>query len=214
MLKVCGINDADNLSALLELKIDFVGFIFHPPSPRNCDLSHTRIDEVFKNSQSAAKRVGVFVNQSEAFILDKVKTYNLDIVQLHGSESPEFCHHLKQQQLEIWKAISVKSSIDQKKLLSYQENIDALLFDTFGKLPGGNGYTFDWSLIDLEDMDIPFILSGGISLDHANSIAELKNENVFAIDINSRFELQAGVKNTEQISHFISIIKKETDEND
>ena len=198
-LKVCGMKYPDNIRKLSELKPDFIGFIFYDKSKRfigdGLDVSKLNIDKLIE-------KVGVFVNASIDYILEKLKKYSLDLVQLHGNESPEFCKELQQQSIKISKAFQVDENFDFSELASYYDVCDYFLFDTKTKLYGGSGKKFNWQVLEKYDNKKPFFLSGGIALDDIAEIKKLKNLNIYAIDINSKFEIEPGLKDIEKIKQF------------
>jgi len=212
-LKVCGMKYQDNITEVAALQPDYLGFIFHEESPRN-------FEGFIPEFSKQIKKVGVFVDKEIGFILDKIKTHQLDAIQLHGSEPPEFCDALrhaelvsashqkkpKQVQVELIKVFSIKDQFDFSVLKSYEEICDFFLFDTKGKLPGGNGYTFDWNVLKNYPSTKPFMLSGGIGLNEVENIKSfLKTEAskyCYAIDVNSKFEIEPGLKNIEKLKEF------------
>jgi phosphoribosylanthranilate isomerase len=198
-LKVCGMKYPDNIRKLSELKPDFIGFIFYDQSKRfigdGLNISKLNVDE-------SIEKVGVFVNASIKYILEKLKKYSLDLVQLHGNESPEFCKELQQQSIKISKAFQVDENFDFSELASYYDVCDYFLFDTKTKLYGGSGKKFNWQVLEKYDNKKPFFLSGGIALDDIAEIKKLKNLNIYAIDINSKFEIEPGLKDIEKIKQF------------
>lgn len=199
-LKICGMKFPENIMEISQLKPDFLGFIFYKKSPRNFE---NEIPELSKE----IKKVGVFVKAPFEEILQKAKQYNLDLIQLHGNESAEFCSKI-QKEIPVIKAFSIDEDFDFGTLNEYENSCDYFLFDTKGKNHGGNGITFDWSLLDNYKLEKKYFLSGGISLENTAALLEfLKTksaENCFAIDINSRFETQPGLKNTAKITEFKS----------
>lgn len=199
-LKICGMKFPENILEISQLKPDFLGFIFYDKSPRNFE---GEIPDLLKE----IKKVGVFVNASSEEILRKAKQHNLDFIQLHGNESPEFCNEI-QTEIPVIKAFSIDEDFDFGTLNQYQKSCDYFLFDTKGKNHGGNGITFDWSLLENYKLDKKYLLSGGISLENAPKLLEFLEtksaENFVAIDINSQFETQPGLKNTAKITEFKS----------
>ncbi|MEN7551392.1 phosphoribosylanthranilate isomerase [Rapidithrix thailandica] len=195
--KVCGMRDSNNIRALLEESPDFMGFIFFEKSPRNASNKLDR--QLLLNFPARTKKVGVFVNESVENILQKVNDYQLDYVQLHGDESPEFCQKLKQQQLKLFKAFGVNEEFDFATLQPYQEAIDYFLFDTKGKNYGGNGIPFDWKKLEEYPLDKPFLLSGGIDLENIREVNHIPSSRLAGIDVNSKFELTPGYKNIDLI---------------
>ena len=201
-LKVCGMKYENNIKELELLAPDFMGFIFYEKSPRY-------VEEMLPlKKQNGPKRVGVFVNQSLEFIQNKIKEYEIDIVQLHGKESPEFCEHLKriEPNIEIIKVFAVLNQFDFEQLTPYEVYCDYFLFDTKGPNPGGNSFVFDWKILEDYNSSKPFFLSGGIGLEELNDLREFmsseKSKLCYAIDVNSKFEIEPGLKDLEKIKIF------------
>ena len=199
-LKICGMKFPENILEISQLKPDFLGFIFYNKSPRN-------FEGEIPNLPKEIKKVGVFVNASSEEILQKAKQHNLDFIQLHGNESSEFCSEI-QKEIPVIKAFPIDEYFDFDILNDYENSCDYFLFDTKGKNQGGNGITFDWSLLDNYKLEKKYFLSGGISLENAAALLAFLEtesaENCVAIDINSQFEKQPGLKNTEKITEFKS----------
>jgi phosphoribosylanthranilate isomerase len=206
IVKVCGMNDIDNLNAIAAYQPDYFGFIFYSKSKRNCTLGE--IPE-FSNT----KKIGVFVDDSVDFIISRLLKYNLDGVQLHGNESPEYIKKLKSKlrlDIEIIKAISIVDAKDFEHLNIYHGLVDKIILDTKTPLKGGSGKQFNWDLLKHYNAETPYLLSGGISLKDAEKIAKLNKEydKMLGVDINSRFELKPGLKSLEMVKKFILKIKK------
>ena len=195
-LKVCGMRETENIAALASLQPDYMGFIFWKPSKRYCTTVPTDIPKHIK-------KVGVFVNETTKQIKSKIKAFELDAVQLHGEEKPNQCAALGSV-CEVIKTFRVGPDFDIKTLNPYQDHCTYFLFDTQGPLPGGNGTAFDWELLTGYTLDTPFFLSGGIGLGHVDAIAEIRKRNlpIHALDINSQFESEPGVKKIEEIEKF------------
>ncbi|MFS4449318.1 phosphoribosylanthranilate isomerase [Maribacter sp. 2307UL18-2] len=195
-LKVCGMNK--NTGEVAALKPDYLGFIFWEPSRRYFEGEMPSIPH-------SIKKVGVFVDATILEIAEKTKTYGLLYAQLHGSETPAFCDELKKAipQLKIVKVFSIQDDFDFGKLNHFEDVCDYYLFDTKGKLPGGNGYTFNWEVLQRYPSTKPYFLSGGIGLEEMISIKEFmkRPEARFchAIDVNSKFETEPGLKNIEEL---------------
>ena len=190
----------ENILEVGALLPDYMGFIFWEKSAR---YFNGEIPELIET----VKKVGVFVNQTQKEILEKVTKYNLQAVQLHGNESVEFCLELKKQlpkKIEIIKAFSTANDFDFEVLKPYEAVCDYFLFDTKGKLPGGNGITFDWTILKKYKSEKPFFLSGGIGINELKAIEEISKTNlpIYAIDVNSKFEIEAGLKNKNLFSNF------------
>jgi len=194
-IKVCGLRDAGDIVKVSELHPDFMGFIFYAHSPRYVG-DDFRIPESLPPS---TKRVGVFVNESTKVILKKVKDHLLDFVQLHGEETAEQCLELKKHNIGVIKVFSVDDQTDFSSTRDYQDSVDYFLFDTKGKLYGGNARRFNWSVLARYDQKIPFFLSGGITPEHIEEINKLMNLNLMAIDVNSGVEMSPAVKDVNKI---------------
>ena len=200
-LKVCGMQETENIAALASLQPDYMGFIFWEPSKRYCTTVPTDIPKHIK-------KVGVFVDETTKQIKEKVKLFGLDAVQLHGDESPRQCAALLNL-CEVIKAFRIGPDFDFKTLTPYQDHCTYFLFDTQGPLPGGNGTAFDWKLLAGYTLDTPFFLSGGIGLGHVEASAEIRKRNlpIHALDINSQFESKPGVKKIEKIEKFKQLVQ-------
>jgi phosphoribosylanthranilate isomerase len=200
-VKVCGMRDSENIRQLLELQPQYIGFIFYDQSPR---FAGDELDqELLLSIPKQIRKVGVFVNSNFDHILKTVRKYGLDWVQLHGSETPEFCRQLRSKGIGIIKAFALGADFNFRQLYNYKQHCDYFLFDTMGAAPGGNGKTFDWRLLDQYDNEKPFFLSGGIELKHLDLLPELSHLNLHAIDINSRFETGPGMKDIAKIKLLI-----------
>ena len=200
-LKVCGMKYQDNIKEVAALQPDYLGFIFYDKSARH-------FDTVIPNIPESIKKVGVFVDADLYDVIEKIKTHNLQAVQLHGTETPEYCKDLKSQNVEVIKVFSIKDQFNFDDLKPYELACDYYLFDTKGKLPGGNGYTFDWNILKNYPSTKPYFLSGGIGLDEIENIKSFIKSDVskycFSIDVNSQFEIEPGLKNIEILKEFKS----------
>lgn len=201
-IKVCGMRESENLNQLLELQPDYVGFIFYETSPRF--VGETFDAEQVRNIPRWIKKVGVFVNASIEHIVRTVRKYNLDYVQLHGEETPDFCRNLQFKGINIIKAFAIDEAFNFSKLNNYKPHCDFFLFDTKTATVGGSGTAFDWTLLNRYDNDKPFFLAGGISLANVEQVGELLNLKLHAIDINSKFEISPGVKDIEKIRQLMT----------
>lgn len=194
----------ENMQQVAALQPDYLGFIFYPKSPRNFESEIPEIDE-------SIKKTGVFVNASIGFVVEKVNQYGFKAVQLHGSESVEYCQELNSHDLdiELFKVFSIKDEFDFSVLSAYEPFVNYFLFDTKGKDKGGNGYTFDWSVLKTYPSSKPFILSGGIGVDEVEKVKEILKTDlpIHALDINSRFEVEPGLKDVELLKRFFEEIK-------
>lgn len=205
-IKICGMKFPENIVEIAAFQPDYLGFIFYEKSPRNFD---NKIPELDKSIQ----KVGVFVDASFEEIEEKVNEYKLDLVQLHGDESPEFCSKTESTLVKVIKSFSVDNQFNFKNLEKYKTTCSYFLFDTKGKQYGGNGTTFDWQLLKQYQLDKPYFLSGGIS---PESEVELKTffqkeyaQKCVAIDLNSQFEIEPGHKNPDTLKTFIQNLKQQ-----
>ena len=194
----------DNIAALSDLAPDYMGFIFWKHSKRF-------VTTPTPDLPSTIKKTGVFVDADPAYITATAKQHQLQALQLHGDESPDFCQKLQDLGLEIIKAFAVDTSFDFSVLKTYETVCDYFLFDTKGRLPGGNGSRFDWSVLQYYPSTKPFFLSGGIGTGDYSAIASIINLNLplYAIDINSQFESEPGLKNIETIKQFKATLLNE-----
>jgi phosphoribosylanthranilate isomerase len=195
-LKVCGMKDNDNIAELIGVHPDYMGLIFHEKSPRNVayDFSVKLPDEI--------KKVGVFVNETEGFILDRIERFDIKYVQLHGIESPHFCKRVKKLNRKIIKAFNIHENFNFDMLKEYEPHCDYFLFDAYGKNAGGNGIIFNWDLLQNYKGSIPFFLSGGMKPDIVNDVKNFSHPQFVGVDINSGFEIEPGLKNIELIKEF------------
>ena len=193
--------DGGNIRAVDELGVDWMGFIFYPHSERYVGNELTKLPRT-------AERVGVFVNETMDVILEKVAEYFLDIVQLHGDESPEFCKQLRKHDILVMKAFRIGNRLPEEEIAAYKECCDFFLFDTQTPTYGGSGRQFDWDLLFYYSGDTPFILSGGIGPDDVQAIREVDNPMCIGIDINSKFELSPAIKSIQLIEEFIESWKQ------
>ena len=206
IIKICGMREPDNIRAISQTGVTWMGMIFWPKSSRYVsDLS------VADAIPEGITRVGVFVNQSQDEIADIAKKCNLDIIQLHGSESATYIKDLRTmlpENYKVMKAISVEDAEDIGKAADYESATsspiaDILLFDTKCKTVGGSGKQFDWSVLDGYNGSLPFLLSGGIGPDDTGKLASYQHPKMIGIDINSRFETAPGIKAPAPIAAFV-----------
>lgn len=197
-IKVCGMKHLENIQAVDDLGVDYLGFIFYSKSKR--DASNINASNL---KGLKAKKVGVFVNESFDFISEKVSTYELQAVQLHGDETPQLCSQLKQKGIEVFKVFSVGEYFNFAILSPFKKVVDYFLFDTKGKERGGNGFTFDWSLLEDYDNDVPVILSGGLNPENIESAKKIEGLNLYALDLNSGFEIEPGLKDVELLESIV-----------
>lgn len=240
IIKVCGLRDSENIRQVSELGIDWIGMIFWPKSPRYVTMVpsgagimpdwapdvqsdvNSQNGQNDKNSQVSQnvldtqnrrpKRVGVFVDAMPQDIITHVVNFRLDLVQLHGHESPTLIQNLKAtlsdiRPVSIIKAISISCRQDVTAYKEYTDCVDYFLFDTKCKTVGGSGEQFDWSVLDAYDGDKPFLLSGGIGPDDGPRLRSFSHPRCIGIDLNSRFETEPAVKDTSKLQQLLNSIR-------
>ncbi|CAI8308384.1 MAG: N-(5'-phosphoribosyl)anthranilate isomerase [Formosa sp. Hel3_A1_48] len=202
-LKVCGMKYRDNILKVAALKPDYMGFIFYEKSLRF-------VCEDIPVLPNDIKKVGVFVDASIEKIKEMREKFNLNVVQLHGHESPEFCQKLRNEHIEIIKVFSVENEFDFSKLKVYEPHVSYFLFDTKGPNPGGNGYSFDWTILQNYNSNTPYFLSGGIGLEDIEALNHFQKsaaaQQCYAIDVNSKFETKPAYKDSIKLKKFIETL--------
>lgn len=200
-IKVCGMRDSENIRALAQLQPDYMGFIFFEKSKRDV---YQQLDKVvLAELPTSITKVGVFVNASLEEIQTQISAYALDMVQLHGKEAPELCKQVQEAGTPVAKAFSVDDNFDFSITVPYKGNCDFFLFDTKGKEAGGNGFTFNWSVLDQHDNEVPFFLSGGLDKDNIKEVLKLEHLNIHAVDVNSKFEIEPALKDIELLKNSV-----------
>ncbi|RIW13716.1 phosphoribosylanthranilate isomerase [Algoriphagus lacus] len=200
-IKVCGMREQENIRRLIsEVKPDWMGLIFYPKSPR-----YVSDEQTSELKEISIKKVGVFVNESEAEILRKAHEFELSAIQLHGTESPDFVENLSgKTDCELWKVISVGDAIDWKSLEGYLPFVSKFLFDTATSTHGGSGKRFDWKVLETYPFNKGFLLSGGLDEASAEEVLALEKQlaQLQGVDLNSKFEDSPGLKNIEKLIRF------------
>lgn len=207
-VKVCGMTQPKQVAALSERGVAFAGFIFYAKSPRYV-FNHMTKDQI-KNINSINK-VGVFVNTLIEEVIEMIEACGLSIVQLHGDESPEYCEALASH-ATVMKAFRISDQDNVERMLKpYMNSCEMFLFDTMGSGYGGTGKKFDWSVLKNAVIEKPYFLSGGIELSDVEALALFAKEPaasfLYAIDINSKFEVSPGVKDLDKVNQFVNNIK-------
>ena len=208
-LKVCGMTDIAQLKQLEAIGVDFAGLIFYPQSPRYATKAGLT-PELLKKEKLRINRVGVFVNEEQDTVLRTVDKWKLDMVQLHGDESPRYCEHISNHVNTI-KAFRIGDNENiPYKTFPYKDVVDLYLFDTMGKQYGGTGEQFKWDLLCHAPVPKPYFLSGGIGPDDVDQLTQfcVNEQKIFAIDVNSKFEVSPGVKDMKKVEAFFNDIKK------
>lgn len=202
-IKICGLTQQHQIEILDEMGVDYLGFIFWNASPR-AYLSHV------KPMKKRAKHVGVFVNEKIEIICETIAHFDLDIVQLHGSESVAYCNYLTSQGLRVWKALPPeRSSFEQTQ--NYAQVTEYILWEHKHKRVGGSGFTFDWQKL-AHQPKVDFILSGGLGLHNVTEVQTFCQSDLGRqcriLDFNSKLESKPGVKDMELVFELISHLKK------
>ncbi len=203
-LKVCGMKY--NVEEVATLGPDYLGFIFYEPSPRHYTGPNVFVPETIR-------KVGVFVNESMEMIITKVKEHALSVIQLHGDEDVIFVEELRAildfialENLVIWKVFNVGESFNFNQLLDYEPHVEAFLFDSYSNQRGGSGKTFNWDLLKQYPLKKPIVLSGGIGPDAIMTLKDILGEEtlpIYAIDVNSKFEIEPGRKDIAALKNFM-----------
>lgn len=207
-VKVCGITDRENLCQLSELGIDFAGFNFLPASPRYVGNDPGHLLSYTLSSQIA--RTGVFVNCDQSLVVTVSRKYHLGYIQLHGSESEDYCLGLKNEGFKIIRAFTIVPGFDFRNLESYSEVCDLFLFDSRAEGDMRGGRKFNWSLLNYYTLGVPFFLAGGIGPGDAGMIRALDHDMFYGVDLNSRFEERPGFKDIAMLKEFIGELKSQT----
>ena len=202
LVKVCGMTEGENIRAVEALGVDLIGFIFYPGSPRF-------VREVPSYLPAKAGRVGVFVDATREEILRRHDTFRFDYIQLHGSESPEFCAALRERDgLRVIKAFGIAEESVRNTVAGYEGACDLFLFDTRTPGHGGSGQRFDWSIMDDYEEKTRFLLSGGHGLATVEILHDFIYPYLAGIDLNSRFETAPGIKDPELMEIFLENLQR------
>ena len=198
-LKVCGMKFVENIEQVSGLCPDYMGFIFYEKSKRN-------FEGVIPKLPKSIKKTGVFVNEYPEILVSLVEEYQLEAIQLHGDETIAYIKQIKTYlpSIEIIKVFGIKDEFNFELLKPFLQVVDYFLFDTKGKERGGNGYQFDWSILEAYPYEKPFFLIGGIGLKEVVDVQKVLDSDLpmYAIDINSKFEIEPGLKNINDIKIF------------
>ena len=190
--KVCGLKYTENIKQVAALSPDYMGFIFYSQSKRF-------VGDDFKIPviSPRIKKVGVFVDQKADYIIEKTDKYGLDYIQLHGNESASFCEVMSHL-VKVIKAFGIDENFNFNLLENYKSSCDYFLFDTKTNEFGGSGKQFDWGILKNYTCDVPLFLSGGIGLEEVEKL-RIKEFKIHAIDVNSRFETEPGLKDIKKL---------------
>jgi len=204
-IKVCGMRQRENIEQLVRLNPDYIGFIFYPQSKRY--VGDEIASEIMALIPCNIQKVGVFVDEPFDSIVQKYRNNKLDILQLHGSELPDYCIELEKMGIPVIKAFKFADDFDFKGIKPYETSCDYFLFDTAGKTVGGTGIKFNWSLINQYTGSKPFFLSGGIGSSDLQAVRDISHTHLFGVDVNSGFESEPGMKDVLKIGTFINDLR-------
>jgi phosphoribosylanthranilate isomerase len=205
LIKICGMRDSKNIQEVATLKPDLMGFIFYPKSKRfvgedfNSDLVYNLMPEI--------QTTGVFVNVEIEAMVSTAKKYRFDYVQLHGNESPGYCKEAREEGFKVLKAFGINNNFDWDVLQPYEKVCDYFLFDTSTKDYGGSGQKFNWDMLSQYKLQHPLFLSGGISPEDTLQIKNINIPYLSGIDINSKFEIEPGLKDIKLLKKFLEAIR-------
>lgn len=207
-IKICGMKFPENIQEIADLQPDYLGFIFYDKSKR-CVLDENKeafSSFIFKGNLRVQK-VGVFVNEEIKNVIRLATEYDINVIQLHGDETPEYCENLQLLDFKIIKAFGVDNVFDFAVLNEYADVCDYFLFDTKSKDYGGTGKHFNWNLLKQYDNTKPVFLSGGLEIKDIPIIHDLlKDVNIHALDFNSKLEIDYGVKDVAKCKKLITSI--------
>ncbi len=209
-IKVCGITSIEEALALYKEGVNYIGFIFYPASKRYV-LNSLTLEQIKSIQMPGVLKVGVFVNEPMDEVISTATAAGLDMVQLHGDETPNYCKEMANH-YPVIKAFRVSETDDVAyKISEFMEEVDYLLFDTASSVYGGSGISFDWTKLANATKQKPYFLSGGIGPNDISKITSFVKSDVagncFAVDVNSQFETAPGQKNITLLQSFIPTIK-------
>jgi phosphoribosylanthranilate isomerase len=208
--KICGLSSEEAVAAAVEGGAAFLGFVFYPPSPRS--VSPLRAAALCAEVPAAVRRVGLFVDADDRAIEAALNAAPLDILQFHGSESPERVRQVKTRfGRPVMKAIPIASAADVAAAARYEESADLLLFDAKpphrpDALPGGNGLAFDWQLIAGRSWQLPWMLSGGLTAELLPEAVRISGAE--SVDVSSGVERRPGQKDPDKIRAFLAAARR------
>ena len=208
-VKICGLSTAPTLAAAISEGAKYLGVVFYPPSPRNINI--TDFARLASEIPANVKRVGLFVDANDDFIARMIASARLDMLQLHGAETPDRVTAVKKNfKLRVMKAIKVYNSADIRQAKGYEAVSDYLLFDAKAPkkmrsaLPGGNALTFDWQLLNGKNWSKPWMLSGCLNADNVAKAIQVTGARI--VDVSSGVEENPGTKSRERISEFLKTV--------
>ena len=202
-IKICGLRDMANIKDVATYNPDYMGFICYDRSPRYISDMHVK---TFNSLSPKIIKTAVFVNETAGNIDQLIEKFGFDAIQLHGNESPEFCESFKNK-VTVIKAFGVDDSFDFAQLDAYKNSVDYFMFDTRTDKHGGSGQVFNWNILNKYTLEIPFFLSGGLSLENLPAIKQIKHPAFYAVDLNSRFEIEPGLKDINRLKQAFELLR-------
>lgn len=204
VVKICGLKDPGNIREVIQLKPDWIGLIFYSRSPRY--IADPKLLEFLNNLPDRPLTVAVFVDPVRNQITDVSNVLKIDMIQLHGSETPGFCQELRECGHTVMKAFGIHNNFDFRQTDPFHGKTDFFLFDNRSPKAGGSGEQFDWDLLQEYQGETPFLLSGGITAD-TRTIPY--HRRLAGVDLNSRFEKTPGIKNIDLLNTFLTHFRNE-----
>jgi phosphoribosylanthranilate isomerase len=203
-IKVCGMKYGNNLKAVAKLSPEYIGFIFYRRSKRYVGTGFN--EKIISGLPENIKKVGVFVDPEKDDVFRNAKKYDLDLIQLHGNESPQFCREINKK-YNVIKAFGIHEGFDFTILEKYKNCCKYILFDSKTRIYGGSGKKFDWNILKNYNNEIPFFLGGGISIENINEVKKMEGMNLHAVDINSKIEVMPAFKDIDKLKIMINEIR-------
>ena len=207
-IKICGITTPDIIEVAIATRVRFVGFVFYPDSPRHVEIEAAR--NLSRMLRAGMQTVGLFVDPTDGLLDSVLRRVDLDMIQLHGNETVARVAQIKNKyKTSIMKAFPVQSSDDVVQARDYEDAVDWFLFDakpTDTDLPGGNGKSFDWSLLEDQDFSRPWMLGGGLTPENVTEALHILSPN--AVDVSSGVESSRGVKDADKIRDFVKAVRR------
>ena len=202
-IKVCGLKVPENINAVAALKPDYMGFICYSRSPRYIEgLEAAHLAAL----PADIIKTAVLVNEDKETINNLITKFGFNAIQLHGAESPELCSYFKNKVI-VLKAFGVDDNFDFEQLKAYQDAVDFFLFDTKTEKHGGSGKVFNWDMLNKYILEVPFFLSGGLSLENMADVKQIKHPMFYGVDLNSKFETEPGVKDINRLTQAFKLLR-------
>lgn len=205
-IKVCGLKYADNINKVIGLTPDYIGLICYDRSPRFVNEFPA---DTLNSLPASIYKTAVFVDESKERINQLIDDYKFNAIQLHGNESPDFAQSFRSR-VQVIKAFGLNEDFDFNQLKNYVNKVDYFLFDTKTDAHGGSGQTFNWNILNKYELNVPFFLSGGLSLDNLEQVTKITHPQFYGVDLNSRFETAPGIKDIKKLKQAFALLKQPT----